>query len=179
MITWFERKPMSPPTTRTAAAYRVAARGDSFRRMGPFLPYPWSLHGFERDEMTSQEVADIGSADRLAPVVTLSALASEGAQARELTWSLHPFGDHGEVERVGERDHRLDDRGVPRRSVHLGHERLVDLQDVHGEALEVAQRGVASAEVVDCDLDAELGEPGELPANPRSVAQEDALGDLE
>src|SRR5437763_14108064 len=101
MITWFERKPMSPPTTRTAAAYRVAARADSFRRMGPFLLYPWSLLGFERDEMRSQEVADIGSAERLAPAVTLSALASAGAQARELTWGVQPFGAHGGVVRVG------------------------------------------------------------------------------
>src|SRR5437588_2875153 len=179
MMTWLERNPVRPPTRRTAAAYRVAARGDSFRRMGPYLLYPWSLHGFERDEMTSQEVAHIGGADRLAPVVALAALAPEGAQARQLTCRLDPFGDHGQIEGVGERDHRLDDRGVPRRSVHLGHERLVDLQDVHGEALEVGQRGVAGAGVVDGKLDPELGQQADLPADLGSVGEEDAFGDLE
>src|SRR3954454_5998434 len=119
MITWFERNPVSPPTTRTAAAYRVAARGDSFRRMGSSVLSCSSLHGFEGDEMEPQEFPDLGGAHGLAPVVNLGALASQAAQCRQLASRLHAFGDHGQVEGMGEGDHRLDDGGVARRTVDL------------------------------------------------------------
>ena len=58
-------------------------------------------------------------------------------------------------------------------------ERLVDLEDVDGEALEVAEGGVAGPEVVDGDADAHLPELGQGQGRPLGVLHQDALGDLE
>jgi hypothetical protein len=58
-------------------------------------------------------------------------------------------------------------------------ERLVDLEDVDRESLEVAERRVARSEVVHRDTDAELPQLGQgLLGTPRVVHQ-DAFGDLE
>ena len=76
---------------------------------------------------------------------------------------LDTFGDDGEVQRLGEADDRAHDRlalGVPAETVD---ERAVDLQRVDREPLEVGERRVAGAEVVDDEVHAELADRVEGP----------------
>ena len=54
------------------------------------------------------------------------------------------------------RDDRLRDGGVAAVGRNVGDERAVDLEVVHGEALEIGERRMAGAEVVDRDVHADV-----------------------
>ena len=58
-------------------------------------------------------------------------------------------------------------------------ERAVDLQRVHLELLQVAQRTVAGAEVVQADPHPDVAQPGEHPADLRGVGNRGGLGDFQ
>ena len=75
--------------------------------------------------------------------------AAEGEQRLALRLGLDALGHHGQPERRGHRRDRLDQRRGARVLRHPGHERAVDLQRVEREALQVGQRRVAGAEVVE------------------------------
>ena len=62
---------------------------------------------------------------------------------------------------------------------HLEHEGLVDLDLVHRKLLEVGQRGVARAEVVDGERDAHRSELLEHRAGALRVTHDHRLGDLQ
>src|SRR5262249_56577395 len=59
------------------------------------------------------------------------------------------------------------------------HEGLVDLQDVDGELLEVGDRGVAGAEIVDGQAHPEGADGPELAEDLGIAAQDAALAELE
>ena len=63
--------------------------------------------------------------------------------------------------------------------VELGHEGAVDLEGVEGEPVQVAERRVAGAEVVQVQLDPQLLQPVEQARDRLRALHEDALGDLE
>ena len=81
--------------------------------------------------------------------VALRAIAAELAQALLLLARLDALGDDRQPDGVGHVDRRLDDRAVVGVAVDAGDERAVDLEHVEREALEVAERRVAGAEVVE------------------------------
>ncbi|MNJ72367.1 hypothetical protein D3C77_690050 [compost metagenome] len=58
-------------------------------------------------------------------------------------------------------------------------ETLVDLQAVQREALEVAQRAIAGAEVVQRQADAQAGEAAQVGVQFRAILHEHAFGDLQ
>ena len=58
-------------------------------------------------------------------------------------------------------------------------EGAVDLQRVEGEAVEVGERGVAGAEVVEDEADAELVQRLQRGDRRRRLLDQDALGDLQ
>ena len=64
---------------------------------------------------------------------------------------LDALGQGHQPEGPTELDQRVDEGGRVGASVHLGHERAVDLEHVDGELAQVGQRGIAGAEVVDGD----------------------------
>ena len=76
------------------------------------------------------------------------------------------------------RDHGLDDRAV-RVAVEPGDERPVDLDRVERQVLQVGQRRVAGAEVVEHEPDAHVAQPAERPDPDLGLVHHDALGDLE
>ena len=78
---------------------------------------------------------------------------------------LDALGDHGEAQVVGEIDGRAHDHRRCRcRSSE--HERLVDLELVQRQALEMGERGIAGAEVVDRQTDPELVQRGRVRRAP-------------
>jgi hypothetical protein len=78
----------------------------------------------------------------------LADVAAQVQQRARLRRGLDAFGHDGAAEGAGQADHAFDDGAVLRVVEHVVHEAAVDLEHVHRQALEVGQRGVAGAEVV-------------------------------
>src|SRR6266850_4136876 len=103
--------------------------------------------------MTLQERRDFLRWQRLAEQKALQLVAAVGAQELALLDRLDPFGDDFQPQTMAERDDALGDRHVVRIVGYVLDERAVDLDAVDREALQVSQRGVAGAEVVDREVD--------------------------
>ena len=74
---------------------------------------------------------------------------------------LHPFGNGGELEPFGEIDQRAHEGTIVLRADDVLHEGAVDLDDIDAELAQVAERGVAGAEIVDGDAAAEILDAGD------------------
>src|SRR5919108_334184 len=92
---------------------------------------------------------------------------------------LDAFGHDREPEVAAEVDRRADDRRVARVVAHVHDERAVDLDRLHGQPLQVGERRVAGAEVVDREPQAHLVQPREHAAHAERVGEDRALRDLE
>jgi len=84
-----------------------------------------------------------------------------------------------QAERLGQADHRLDDGRVVAALGQTTDKSAVDFQDVNGEALQVGQRRVARAEVVDRQLDPQTLERVQLDDGRFGLLHDHAFGDLE
>src|SRR4051812_45869163 len=78
-----------------------------------------------------------------AAVETLILVASQPAQELQLGLGLHAFGDHLEPELMGYGDDGAYDCRVAGVNRDVTNERAINLQRLDGEALEIAQAGVA------------------------------------
>ena len=92
---------------------------------------------------------------------------------------LDALRDDLEAEVVRQRHDRPHDRRVAAVGGHARDERAVDLERLRGHGLELPERRVADAEVVDRDPDAGRDDPLEAAPRPDAVAHEDVLGHLE
>src|SRR5262245_58022762 len=89
----------------------------------------------------------------------LDVVAAPFAQHHGSLLVLHPFGHRLDVEPAGEVDQRLHESTVVGGARDVLHERAVDFHDVHAELAQIAERGVAGAEIVDRDFAAEVLQP--------------------
>jgi hypothetical protein len=69
---------------------------------------------------------------------------------------LHPFGGGGEAGTASKIDQRAHEGAVVLGADEVFHEGAVDLDHVDAELAQVAERGVAGAEIVDGDAAAEI-----------------------
>ena len=102
-----------------------------------------------------------------------------GDQELRLLLRFNALGDDAQAEVPGHRQHQLDDGGVVDVVRRVVHEALVDLQLVQGEALQVGQAGIAGAEVVDRETNAQRGKLGHAADGFLEVVDEQAFGDFE
>src|SRR5579872_548311 len=103
------------------------------RRGSPAGRYSPDELGGERERLRSS--------DRVA----LNVVDAHAARGVECGGVLDLLGDHFEVERAGELDHRGDHRLVHRVARQIAHEGSVDLQEVHRQILEIRERADAGA----------------------------------
>ena len=82
---------------------------------------------------------------------SLERVAPAPREEVELRACPHTLGNDVQPEAAGEPDDRLGDRRIAGIGLEVGDERDVDLQRVDRKVLEVGQRRVAGAEVVDRD----------------------------
>ena len=68
---------------------------------------------------------------------------------------LDAFSGHMEVQRFGERQDRANDRPLVLVLQHIRNETAVDLQNVDGQAVQAGKVGIAGAEIVHGDADAQ------------------------
>src|SRR3569832_1873347 len=92
---------------------------------------------------------------------------------------LHYFGNHREYETLTNGHDGTGDGLIVGIVRYVTHERFVDLELIDRQAFEVAQRGIAGAEVVDRDGDAQLLEAIEHAQRPAGLLHDQAFGDLE
>ncbi len=80
--------------------------------------------------------------------------------------------------RVAQPDDRAVQRLDPSR-LRADGKAAVELDDLHGQRVQICQRAVARAEVVEGDLDPDRVEPGDLRSGVREVDDRNRLGDLQ
>src|SRR5262245_13085631 len=129
----------------------------SHRKISPSLfsggegDYAGALAGLPAGE----EREEVGRRHRLADLIALGVLTAEIREPVEHLGRLHALGDHAQAELMRKLDRRTDNRLVLR-LLHAHHERLVDLELVDREPLELRKGGLARTEVVDGDPEAQL-----------------------
>ena len=92
---------------------------------------------------------------------------------------LDPFRHRFDAEAAAEPDHRAHDRGALGAGRELVHERPVDLDLVEREHVQIGQRRIAGAEIVEYDRHAELLEPVQRREIVFVVLEQHRLGDLQ
>ena len=83
--------------------------------------------------------------------VTLTEATASDPQVGELTRGFDAFADRVEMQSLSESDDRAQEGGIGRVVLERMQELLVDLDQVHRELAQVAQRGVAGSKIVDGD----------------------------
>ena len=100
-------------------------------------------------------------------------------QLHQLRGLLDALGGGLDIERMGEFGDRADDRAGAVAGQQIVDEAAVDLQLVEREALQIAERRIAGAEIVERDADAERAQRVEQPQGRLAAFEEDRFGDLD
>jgi hypothetical protein len=129
--------------------------------------------------LRAQHADEARQRDRAVVQVALHRFAAVGAQVARLRFGLDAFGHQVQAQAARDRDDRQDHRIVALLVVDLLHEGLVDLDRVDREAVQVGQRRIAGAEVVDRHRHAQLAQFVELLDRVLRIADADVLGDLD
>src|SRR5215469_2156309 len=162
-------------------------KNDKSPRSGPATSHGWGfalarddrLSGGGLAEVAGDEFFELAGAERPREVEALAHLAAEHLELGDLVNRLHPFGDRRYAHGGGQVDDRADDGRVHPAFANPLDERPVDLDLVRGEVLQVGQRGMTGAEVIDGQAHAELAELAHDLAGTRDVVHDHGLGDLE
>src|SRR5262249_1490493 len=104
-----------------------------------------------------QQRLGVVRAHRLAEVIALRIFAAELRELDRIRIGFGAFGHYFHAEIVRERDDRTQDHGARALAVRP-YEGLVDLDGVEWEALQVGERGVAAAEIVECQARAKVAD---------------------
>ena len=129
------------------------------------------------DAVRIEEALDRIGAERLGQVEALPALAAEPLEQLQLVGVLDALGDRPQPQGPAHPQHRVHQHGAIGMRVDAVDEALVDLQHVDRELLQVRQRRVPRAEVVERDADPELLEL--VQARDRLRVGHHGLGHLE
>jgi len=109
----------------------------------------------------------------------LCVVAADVQQQAAVLDALHALGHHRAVERLRQPDDALHDGEVVAVLVHVADEGLVDLQLAGRQALQVQQRGVAGAEVVEREFHPQFAAGGHQRADAGDVLQRGAFQHLD
>src|SRR5258705_1507096 len=129
--------------------------------------------------LLAEQLRDALAGHRLADEVALHPVAARDPQGVRLVFRIHALGHDLHAQRARERDDGRDERHRARLLQHADDEGAVDLERLHRELREIAERGIAGAEVVDGDAHAQLAQGSELLDVRRDFLHENAFGDLE
>src|SRR6266545_3165924 len=153
-----------------------------------FKASPWPMRatiqrlcGFAvSDRGLAAEPLDQGvGGERAADVEALHHVAAHAGQDVPALAVLDTFGDYGEPEVVRQTNGGAHDRDVVLVAGDVPHERAIDLQFVDRQTLQVAQRGVARAKVIDRAAYAHRAQLTQNIDGALSIGHDRALGDLQ
>ncbi|HEY4230178.1 MAG TPA: hypothetical protein VGO79_08390, partial [Thermoanaerobaculia bacterium] len=109
---------------------------------------------------------------------SLTQLAARLAERLDLLGPLDSLGDHRQTHRATEVDDAARERRESGRA-RVVKKGAVDLQDVDRQALQVGERRVSGAEVVDADVEAQVPQGPQGVDRRADVGHQHALGHLE
>ena len=92
---------------------------------------------------------------------------------------FHTFGNRLETEVVREVDGRARDRTGARVGQHPAHERLIHLDRIDGQLLQIGQRRLSRAEVVDVQRESKIVKSDQHRARVFRIFHQGALGEFE
>src|SRR6267154_1557020 len=115
----------------------------------------------------------------LADEITLHRVAALLGEEAELLLGLDALGDDRHFQAVAEVDDGANDRRRLRAAAEVHDEGAVDLDLVERERLQIAQRGIAAAEIVHRDAHAERLQPPQQRKAAIEILDQHALGDFE
>ncbi len=98
---------------------------------------------------------NFGGYNRPAEDVTLNPVGPHIPEHGYFVLRFGTFGDYRQVERMAELDHSLEQWMLTGVGANSFYESTVNLQFIEGQTVEIGQRGLASAKVVDCEFDAD------------------------
>mmetsp|Transcript_20721 Transcript_20721/g.38883 ORF Transcript_20721/g.38883 Transcript_20721/m.38883 type:complete len:265 (-) Transcript_20721:52-846(-) len=116
---------------------------------------------------------------RPAEQIALHRLATLAAQEVELARGLDPLGQGLQAQRLGHADDGIDDGAVLGVLGQVAHEGLVDLELADAELLQMAERRIAGAEVIDGQADAARVQLVHHGDRNRRVVHRGAFGQLQ
>src|ERR1700722_9993329 len=111
--------------------------------------------------------------------VALTESAIEPLEVIDLCRCLGPFCDDIESQGPGEVQNRPDDLAAPIIPVHACDEGSIDLQRVHGEALQIAQRRIPCSEIIEAEPYAERLELDQNGTGTLGIRHRGALRDFQ
>src|ERR1700691_3186008 len=114
-----------------------------------------------------------------AKIVALRVLATENLQLGELLSSLHALRDYIDAKIVGQRHNGADDLQTIRVQANPADKGAVDLEGLNLQMLQLAQRGVTSAEIVDVQTDMQVPQARQQRGDVVRVLHHGAFGNLE
>src|SRR5680860_124641 len=129
--------------------------------------------------LLSQQLFDLGGADWFAEQVALRPLAASLRQKYLLRAGFHAFGDYFQTQALGQRDGRASNGHVVGLVRNAIHKRAVDLKTSKRKALQITERRVAGAEVIDTEPDAHRLEFEQQLARPLGILHGHALGNFQ
>ena len=152
-----------------------AGRGNRF---GPLAGRAWGAISDTRPRLRMQ-VNEFARLHRLAEIVTLALGAAVLQKSGKLLRCLHALCDHAHIQTPAHADHQADDRGIAGARGNVAHERLVDLQCIDREALQMAQARIARAEVIQRKPHTHLAQRMQHCGGRRRVLHQEGFGQLE
>src|SRR4029077_16317215 len=155
------------PFSRLSAPRPAATQPTCFPILGPYV---LCLHLVDH----LQRLLRIDGAREKIP---LTEPAMQLAQVLGLLSGLDALGDDLDTQAAAQVDDRADDLGaLPLRTLNEGR---IDLQLIDREAMQIAQRGGAGAEIGDGEAAADLANPLDDGKSDLRILHDGALGDLE
>ncbi|GCC44573.1 hypothetical protein chiPu_0028521, partial [Chiloscyllium punctatum] len=139
---------------------------------------PGFAHGFGQPVAADQR-GKLTDRSRPADQIALHRVAAFLGKEGELGLGLDAFGDDRHFKAVAEIDHRAHDRGRLRIAAEIDDEGAVDLDLVERKRLQIAQRGIAAAEIIHRDAHAERLQPAQQRQAAVEILDQHTLGDFE
>jgi hypothetical protein len=100
---------------------------------------------------------------------SLHLIATKRAKHRQLAFGFNTLGGSGHVQAMGQAHDCLSQAARADCTVDAVNETSIDLQIVNGQTLQVTERRVTGAEIVDGDAHAQCPQFGDLPGPPERI----------
>ena len=107
------------------------------------------------DTRTAETLSQVLGLDRLSKIEPLAKGATEAAYTFHLLVTFDALDGNTETHRASEGDHGLDNGNVPRVLSQVSDELTIDLERINGKLLQVGERGLAVAKIIDGQADAQ------------------------